>query len=148
MFNRKILVALVLAGTTLAPMASYAAPAAAKSAPCILREHHITAVTPYLVELPRGPVEIHQGRAAVRQLRGATVYVQAEPGLTAEWLQLTLARHLAEMQGPSDMKDCAFDVKDVQVKVTSAGAGFGVYLIARDSSKAEEVLRRARLLVG
>jgi hypothetical protein len=148
MFNRKILAAFVLAATALAPMASYAAPAAAKAAPCILREHRITAVTPYLVELPRGPVEIHQGRAAVQQLRGATVFVQAEPGLTAEWLQLTLGRHLAEMQGPAEMKDCAFDVKDVQVKVMSAGAGFGVYLIARDSTKAEEVLRRARLLVG
>jgi hypothetical protein len=147
MFNRKILAAFVLAGTILAPMASYAAPAAA-TPPCILREHHVTAVTPYLVELPRGAVEVHQGRAAVQQLRGATVFVQAEPGLTAEWLQLTLGRHLAEMQGSADMKDCAFDVKDVQVKVTSAGAGFGVYLIARDAHKAEEVLRRARLLVG
>jgi hypothetical protein len=148
MFNRKIFAALMLAGTTLAPMASYAAPAAAKPAPCILREHHITAVTPYIVEVPRGPVEIHQGRAGVQQLRGATVLVQAEPGLTAEWLQLTLGRHLAEMQGPAGMKDCAFDVHEVQVKVTSTGAGFGVYLIANDASKAQEVLRRARLLVG
>ena len=149
MFNRKVLAALVLTGSTLAPVASYAAPAAAaKAAPCILREHRITAVTPYSVELPRGPVEIHQGRPAVRQLRGATVFVQAEPGLTAEWLQLTLSRHLAEMQGPADMKDCAFDIKDVEVKVASAGTGFGVYLIAHDSNKAQEVLRRAQLLLG
>jgi hypothetical protein len=148
MFNRKVLAALVLAGTTLAPMASYAAPAATRAAPCILREHRITAVTPYSVEGPRGPLEIHQGRADVRELRGATVFVQAEPGLTAEWLQLTLSRHLTEMQEPAGMKDCAFDVNDVQVKVTSTGAGFGVYLIAHDPSKAQEVLRRARLLVG
>jgi len=141
MFNRKVLAAFVVAGTTLAPMASYAAPVVAKPAPCLLREHRITAVTPYRVEG-------HQGRVAVQELRGATVSVQAEPGLTAEWLQLTLGRHLAAMQGTGGMKDCAFDVNDVHVKVSSSGAGFSVNLIARDSSKAEEVLRRARLLVG
>ena len=141
MFNRKILTALILAGTTFAPMATYAAPPAAKPAPCILREHRITSVTPYRVEA-------HQGRVAVRELRGATVSVQAEPGLTAEWLQLTLGRHLAAMQAMGGMKDCAFDIKDVQVEVSSSGAGFSVNLIARDSSQAEEVLRRARLLVG
>ncbi|MET0793806.1 MAG: hypothetical protein ABW061_19965 [Polyangiaceae bacterium] len=141
MFNRKVLTALILAGTTLAPMASYAAPAAAKPAPCVLREHRITGVTQYRVQA-------HQGRVAVQELRGATVFVQAEPGLTAEWLQLTLGRHLAAMQTMGGMKDCAFDVNDVQVKVTSSGAGFAVNLMARDPSKAEEVLRRARLLVG
>ncbi len=146
MYKRKILTTLMLAASTLAPVASHAAPAAA--APCILREHRITAVAPYVVGLPRGPVEIRQGRPTVRQLRGATVFVQAEPGLTAEWLQLTLNRHLAEMKGPGGMKDCAFDVNDVQVKVTSTGAGFGVYLIAHDPGKAQEVLRRARLLFG
>ena len=142
MFHRQIVTALVLAGTTLAPLTSYAAPAAAHgAAPCILREHRITAVTPYRVEA-------HQGRVAVRELRGATVFVQAQPGLTAEWLQLTLGRHLAEMQGMGGMKDCAFDLDGVQVKVASSGAGFAVNFIARDASKAEEVLRRARLLVG
>ena len=142
MFNRKVLAAFVLAGSTLAPIASYAAVAApAKAAPCILREHRITAVTPYRVEG-------RQGRVVIQELRGATVSVQAEPGLTAEWLQLTLGRHLAEMQGMKGMKDCAFDVNDVQVKVTSSGAGFSVHLIARDASKAQEVLRRAQLLLG
>lgn len=141
MFNRKILAAFILAGTTLAPMASYAAPAATKPAPCILREHRITGVVPYRVET-------HQGRVPVQELRGAIVFVQAEPGLTAEWLQLTLSRHLAEMQGARGMKDCAFDVNDVNVKVTSAGAGFSVHLIARDAAKAPEVLRRAQLLLG
>ena len=141
MFNRKVLAAFVLVGSTLVPMASYAAPvAAAKPGPCILREHRITAVTPYRIEG-------HQGRVVVQELRGATVAVQAEPGLTAEWLQLTLGRHLAEMQGMGGMKDCAFDVKDVQVRVTSSGAGFSVNLSARDATKAPEVLRRAQLLL-
>lgn len=141
MFNRKFLAALALSGTTLAPLASYAAPAAVKAAPCILREHRITAVTPYRVES-------HQGRAVLQELRGATVSVQAEPGLTAEWLQLTLARHLTAMRGMNGMKDCAFDINDVQVKVNSSGAGFSVHLIARDANTAKEVLRRAQLLLG
>jgi hypothetical protein len=122
----------------LAPMASYAA---TKAAPCILREHRITGVTPYRVEG-------HQGRVVVQELRGATVSVQAEPGLTAEWLQLTLGRHLAQMHAMGGMKDCAFDVNDVQVKVGSSGAGFSVNLIARDAAKAPEVLRRAQVLLG
>ena len=142
MFTRKFVSTIVLAGSTLAPMAASAAPAAgAKPAPCILREHRITAVSPYRVEG-------HQGRVVVQELRGATVSVQAEPGLTAEWLQLTLGRHLAEMQGMGGMKDCAFDVNDVRVSVTSSGAGFSVNLIARDAAKAPEVLRRAQLLLG
>lgn len=142
MFNRKLLAAIVLAGTTLAPLASYAAPAAtATPAPCILREHRVTAVTPYRVEG-------HQGRVVTHELRGATVSVQAEPGLTAEWLQLTLGRHLAAMQGAGGMKDCAFELRDVQVRVSSSGAGFSVHLIASDAAKAAEVLRRAQLLLG
>ena len=141
MFNRKVLAALVLAGTALAPLASYAAPSTTKAAPCILREHRITSVTPYRVEG-------HQGRVVVQELRGATVSVQAEPGLTAEWLQLTLSRHLAAMRAMGGMKDCAFEVNDVQVKVGSSGAGFSVNLIARDAAKAPEVLRRAQLLLG
>jgi hypothetical protein len=147
MSNRKVLTAIVLVGIALAPVASSAAPAAAKPASCILREHHIIAVAPYVVESPRGPREIHEGRAAVRELRGATVFVQAEPGLTAEWLQLTLSRRVAGMQEAGGMQGCAFGVNDIQVKVTSTGMNFGVYLIARDPRKAQEVLRLARQLV-
>lgn len=139
MFNRKFLAAVVLAGTTLAPTASFAA--TSQSTDCILREHRIASVTPYRVQ------EYH-GRGSTSRLAGAQVFVQAEPGLTPEWLELQLARHIAAMHGQGSMKDCAFDVKDVSVKVDSAGTGFAVKIIARDPNKAEEVLRRAQLLVG
>ncbi len=46
------------------------------------------------------------------------------------------------------MKDCALSANDVRVEIDSAGAGFSVRLIARDANRAEEVLRRARLLLG
>ena len=148
MFNRKILAAIVLLGATAAPVASSAAPAAANPASCTLWQHHIIAVAPYVVESPRGPREIHEGRPAVREPRGATVFVEAEPGLTPEWLQLTLSRRVAEMQATGGMKGCAFGANDIQVKVTSTGTNFGVYLIARDPREAQDVLRLARLLVG
>ena len=125
--------------------ASVSATSFASSAPtspnCMLRAHRITSVTPYRVEE-------RIGKNSVQRLRGAEVFVQAEPGLTAEWLQLTLARHIAQMRGPAAMPDCAFDVDDVAVRVESGGTGFRVRIIARDTDKAEEVLRRARLLLS
>jgi len=135
MFNKKILAAIALSGAILAPSASFAGPA---RPPCILNEHSISSVTPYRVYQ-------HVGRGVTSRLAGAEVFVQAEPGLTAQWLELTLARHVAQMHSTS-MKDCAFSVKDVKVQVDPAGTGFAVKLIARDSAQAEEVLRRARLL--
>ena len=137
MFKKTFLSALVLAAATFAPAASFAA--SPERSPCILREHTITAVTPY---------RVHEfaGRGTRTHLAGAQVFIQAEPGLTAEWLELQLARHIAQMHGAGTMKDCSFDVKDVSVQVDSAGTGFAVKLVARDPSQAEEILRRARLL--
>ena len=137
MFHKKTLASIILAAAVLAPAASFAAPA--EEAPCILRSHQITSVAPYRVQQ-------HTGRGVTTRLAGAQVFVRAEPGLTPEWLELQLARHISEMQGPAGMKNCALGVKDVRVKVDSAGTGFAVKLIARDSAQAEEVLRRAQLL--
>jgi hypothetical protein len=137
MFQKKTLASIVLAAAVLVPSASFAAP---EQAPCILRAHQITSVAPYRVQEPAG-------RGVTTRLAGAQVFVRAEPGLTREWLQLQLARHITEMQAPAGMKNCALGVKDVSVKVDSAGTGFVVKLSARDGSQAEEVLRRAQLLV-
>jgi len=142
MFNRKLLGALLIASTSLAPVTALAVPSArpTSSANCVLKAHHVISVTPYFEDE-------HMGSASptVQRLRGASFFVKAEPGLTAEWLQLTLYRHLAEMHGGA-MQDCPFDVKDVAVTVESAGAGFLVKIISRDAGKADEVLRRAKLL--
>ncbi|WP_394827341.1 hypothetical protein [Pendulispora albinea] len=119
------------------PAASYADTGAQK--PCVFHEHRPVSVSPYRIEE-------RVGRTSFRVLRGAEVYVQAEPGLTAEWLRLKMTRHLAEKH-PS-MPDCALDVASVRVEVESAGAGFKVRIIAPDTATGEEVLRRARLLVA
>ena len=116
-------------------------PATAMAQPqnhCILSSHHITSVTPY-------KSEFRSGHFTQTQLRGAIVHVEAEPGLTAEWLRLEIGRHLAAMQ-KSSMADCAFDMSGVTVGVGSNGAGFDVTVVAKDAKQAEEVLRRARLL--
>ena len=89
----------------------------------------------------------HLGKAAVQQLRGARVFVQAAPGVTAEWLQLEFRRHLTAMKA-ADMPDCVFDVDSVRVDVTSGGDGFWVTLRASTQKDGQEVLRRARLLLG
>jgi hypothetical protein len=136
MFHFKMLSAALLAASLLVPAASLAD---TSRAPCIFKEHSVTSVTPYRVQE-------RVGRGTVTRLKGAQVYVRAEPGLTKEWLQLTLTRHLAAMQGPAAMKDCAFEVEKVKVEVNSAGAGFVVRLVAPDTSTAKEVLRRAELL--
>jgi len=139
MSNRKLIAISALAITAAIPTLASAADFAA--APCLLGEHRVTSVTPYRVEE-------HIGKATFTRLQGANIFILAEPGLTAEWLQLTLSRQIAEMRGPATMRDCAFDVDDVGVQVDSTGTGFSVRLIARDTDKAEEVLRRARLLLG
>lgn len=140
MFKKfKLIPVMTLLSATAAPAVSYASASSSRS--CLLREHRITSVAPYRVDE-------RIGKFGVRRLRGAEVFVQAEPGLTAEWLQLTLARHTAQMRGPASMPDCVFDVDDVAVRVESGGTGFRVRIIARDTDKAEEVLRRARLLLS
>ena len=137
MFIRSFLVATAVAMSSVVPAA--ALDHAPNSAPCVLNAQSITRVEPYRVHKPAG-------RGTVEQLRGAAVYVRAERGLTAEWLQANLAQHIKQMEGMT-MQDCAFDVRDVSVAVDSAGSGFVVKIAAKDPGQAKEVLRRAKLLV-
>jgi hypothetical protein len=144
MLNRKVLGAVVMATTLLAPTLSLAEASGPPHVACVLRKHHIVSVTPYQIEETRI-------KPKFTRLAGADLYVEAEPGLTAEWLRLEVARHLAEMHDASSMpsmKDCPLDAGGVHAEVTSAGAGFRVRLIANDPKNAEDVLRRARLLLG
>ena len=131
----------------LAATPALASPSAAKgpseqsSHACALKGFTVTGVAPRFVDQ-------QQGRATVQRLAGATVYVQAQPGLTREWLRLSLERHLTSMQGGAAMKDCPLGAKDIQIAVDSAGTGFAIQVSAKDTKTAEEVLRRARLLRG
>lgn len=125
--------ALAFPATTLA--------AAGPASSCPLSEHRVTSVTPY-------KVAEHVGRGGtIQRLRGAEIFVQAEAGLTAEWLQLELTRHLTQT-AKATMAACPFDADDIRIQVDSAGAGFSVKLIARDADGARDVLNRARLLLA
>src|SRR6266478_8833991 len=101
MSARKLFAISALAITAAMPTLASAADSGA--APCLLGEHRVTSVTPYRVEE-------HIGKATFTLLRGANVFILAEPGLTAEWLQLTLSRQIAEMRRPATMRHCALDV--------------------------------------
>jgi hypothetical protein len=138
MLLRKFITAAALAAATAVPAIAIAGPSAAS--PCILSEHKIVSVAPY-------KVDEHIGKNVIQRVRGAQVYLQAEPGLTPEWLQLNFERHFAMMKGTSMMPDCAFGLEGVRVDVVSAGSGYWVRLIAPNATTGEEVLRRAQLLV-
>ena len=129
------------AAPALAAPGAAAAPTEQGKQACALLGFTVTSVAPHFVDQ-------QQGRATIQRLAGATVYVQAQPGLTREWLRLSLERHLTAMRGASTMKDCPLGTKDIQIAVDSAGTGFAVQLSAKDTKTAQEVLRRARLLRG
>ena len=140
MFNRfrvaPVLGLMLALGVPATSMAE--APDKSAHAPCALRELRVTKVTPYRVQRYVGRGTMH---------RGANVFVRAEPGLTAEWLEHQLRRHLAAMNS-TEMPNCPLDIARVRVQVDSGRAGFWVRLIAPDARTGREVLRRAQLLLG
>ena len=140
MFIRRfIAISLLALSTSTIPAVALAA-ATPDASQCILREHRVLSVSPYNVEQ-------HFGQSTITRLGGADVRVQAEPGMTPEWLKLTLQQHLASMNGT--MPDCAFGTAGaVKIEVTPLDTAFSVKLVAQDPDKAEEVLRHARHLLG
>jgi len=111
------------------------------SSPCIVNPgHRVLAVEPY---------ESDAGDRRITPLRrsGAQIYVEAEPGLTAEWLELKLQRQLGLLEGSPAATECGFDPSKVSVDVFSAGPGFWVRLSAPDSKEGKELFRQAQLLL-
>lgn len=140
MSTMKTLQAVVLSASAFVATPTYAGSQATTS-PCILHQHRVASVKPYLMT-----ESLYNGRMTRQALRGAELFVPAEPGLTSEWLQLTIARHINEMRAAPGMPNCPLSVADVTVQVESAGTGFTVRLLAPSGAKAQEVLRRAELL--
>jgi hypothetical protein len=114
-----------------------AAPVAARAAEqtnCSLgQRYHVTAVSPFRsMESAYGPT---------RRLRGAELYVPAQPGLTSEWLQRVVESDIAYGR-------CDFGDPKATVDVTSAGAGFWVRITASNSGDSDEIVRQAQLMMG
>jgi hypothetical protein len=76
-------------------------------------------------------------------LAGARVFVYAQPGLTAEWLEYQIEQRAQARE----VSQCPVDVEGVQVSVRSGGPGFWITLRSERELAATEILRRARLLI-
>ena len=140
MYVRKLFAAASLTMSMIVPTVALAGEPMAPAG-CVLGGYQIVSVTPYRIEE-------RTGRAlSVRRLHGAEIRVQAQPGLTAEWLQLTLQERLQEAKR-GDIHDCVLETDVSRVEVDSTGTGFMVRLVAKDTKKAEEVLHRANVLAG
>lgn len=135
MFRKLARVAMLsLIAATLIPTTSLAKPSqSAAEVDCALSRFRVTKVTPLMVEE-------YVGRGSV--LRGANMFVRAQPGLTAEWLERQMKLHLASMRS-AEMRDCPLDMAKLRVRVESGGAGFWIRLIAPNTQAGKEVLRRA-----
>ena len=108
----------------------------------VLSEYRIISVNPYFEE--------HTNlKRTWREQRGAVVYVEARPALTAQWLQLRLDRELAAIhEDPAAAPGSPLAVQGVHASVSPEPAGFIVTLAAPDRASGEQVLQRARALAA
>jgi hypothetical protein len=139
MWKRNVAMGLVIgAGAIPAAPSNADTPSQPNGTQCTLAQYTITAVEPYRVDL-------RIARNPVIEVRGAELYIPAQPGLTAEWLQFTLQRDFAKASNGSGENACSFSSK-LRVEAVSGGAGFWVRLIAADSTEGANALERARAL--
>jgi hypothetical protein len=82
------------------------------------------------------------GYSIFTRFRGAEVFVPAQPGVTAEWLDRVLTFQIAA-------GECDFGVPKVNVDVLSDGGGFTVRLssVRDDEREAAQILSRTQQLV-
>jgi hypothetical protein len=113
-----------------AAMSASAAPAPQR---CLLNGYSMLQVAPL-------KLEENYGYGGYTVLKGAQMYIQAKPGLTAEWLTLQVQRELASLQAGSDPL-CQPAVKNVKVSAAPAGAGFWVFLQAPDAKSGQQLFR-------
>ena len=81
---------------------------------------------------------------------GATVTLNAVPGLTKEWLQRLVSCHLARNASVGhdmpEMPYCPLVPKGATAEVRSVDGGFAVDIRAEDSDAAAEIVKRAQAL--
>jgi hypothetical protein len=139
--NRSILVAaataLVMAGPLGATARADQTPAhqETQQSPCVLLGHRVLSITPHWVMETNGK--------RTRHLTGADVQIEAEPGMTAEYLTVEVRRYLSSGTG---YPACVLGVPGSTVQVVSTGDGFVFHVTAADTKIADEIVRRARSL--
>jgi hypothetical protein len=100
--------------------------------------HRVSSVTPRWVEESNGK--------RTRRLTGADVRIDAEPGMTAEYLTVELRRGLSAMSSGHGMLDGVLGVAGSSIEVRSTGDGFVFRITAPDAVRAQEIVRRAQQL--
>jgi hypothetical protein len=135
MLLSKYAAGIALSTAVLAPAAAHAAGGFVATQGCSLAGHRVLAMAPYRVTK-------HVGIGLVEQTRGAQFFVQAEPGLTQEWLELTARRELGATE---TIGLCSLQQGDthLNVSVVSAGPGFWVRFAAEDERAGEKVMKQA-----
>lgn len=101
--------------------------------PCAFAGLSVVAVEPHRVD-------VSFGKHAFRRTRGATLVVDATPGLTAEYLRSSLHRHASAARTPDAA--CPLDVEGAAFAVTSRGDAFAVTVSGPDTAAGDEILRR------
>jgi hypothetical protein len=95
--------------------------------------------------------QVSSGKGQQARMEGAVVAFRAVPGMTAPWLQRVvdchLARNAALGHDVPEMPYCPLVPKGVTATVTPTPAGFAIAVRSEDIETANEVLRRARMLV-
>jgi hypothetical protein len=144
------LAAIALAILALAPACRPAAtPEERAAAACegVADDESRKGLFPYREDIERvEPYKVEVSSKEPARLAGATLYLRAEPGVTAEWLERVLACHLSHRIPCPDGDRCPLEVGPLRVDARSAGPTFVVDVRARDPEAARETLRRARAL--
>jgi hypothetical protein len=95
---------------------------------------------------------ISSGKGPHARMAGALITFRAVPGMTSQWLQRVIDCHLARNaalgHNVPEMPSCPLVPKNVTAQATAASAGFSVAVRSDDVDTANEVLRRARMLIA
>jgi hypothetical protein len=92
--------------------------------------HRVSSVAPDWIQESNGK--------RTRHLVGADIRIEAEPGMTPEYLAVELRR--------DSTSESVFGVQGSTVEVHSTGDGFVFHVTATDTKRAEEIVRRAQRL--
>jgi hypothetical protein len=115
-------------------------PASDWSASMLTNRADITNVQEIRPETPASETE------SVVQRWGARLILQAQPGMTAEWLQRVAECHRAQVSAadPSQLTQSPLDVKGARITVQSTGNGFAVDITSGDPRVGRDILARAQ----
>ncbi|HVZ32853.1 MAG TPA: hypothetical protein VG963_10525 [Polyangiaceae bacterium] len=139
MFRRTLIGAALAAFIAIPAIAQAVEPEAPHASWCMLASLQVTQVGSLYTR-------VGAGKGVTQRFAGAQVFVPAQQGLTAEWIQANVQRHIAEAKMGRSY-DCPLDLDGISVNVVSGGTGFWIQISSQSNDTAKEILNRARRLV-